>query len=371
MKFFHISVLCFLRIALAINLKSHVFHDSQGPLLTQAKLVLNSSTRAKLVMNSSTQAKLIERETIIENQPIWLYSTPTPLCNERWNYQSHGKDWQCTCSDGLSQSPIKIKRSSENLRVLAIPAIFDFPSFSAKNAKIELSANFLKITCDATRTSCEEFIMGSIVDYDGTQYLAYEAQFHWPNEHQIDAETYDMEVQLLYKAASEGDYRKKAGFAIFIKEKLGGKNAFMKKTSVLNFPQLINQKRNFAENEEASLNEASLNFADFFLNEENPNGRSFNYYAYSGSLTSPPCEEAVKWFIKEKPAEMGSADLETLKKIVMISVESEREKEALEDVEGWDSAEIYAKKIRGNYREAKKINDRRIEFYDKENPYFP
>lgn len=31
-----------------------------------------------------------------------------------------------------------------------------------------------------------------------------------------------------------------------------------------------------------------------------------NFYMYTGSLTKPPCDEGVQWFIMYYPAEMSS-----------------------------------------------------------------
>lgn len=35
----------------------------------------------------------------------------------------------------------------------------------------------------------------------------------------------------------------------------------------------------------------------------------FNYYKYMGSMTSPPCEESVVWFVVAQPLEIGTTAL--------------------------------------------------------------
>ncbi len=41
-------------------------------------------------------------------EEVILYQTPSPFCNENWNYMHHGEDWDCQCAEGLMQSPIDI-----------------------------------------------------------------------------------------------------------------------------------------------------------------------------------------------------------------------------------------------------------------------
>ena len=316
---------------------------------------------------NSQLSKIIEVEKIIQNQPIWLYSTPSPVCNEVWNYKLHGSDWKCLCSDGLRQSPIKIQRKYEKMRLLSIPATFDFPTITTKSLSIELSPNVLKIKCDEQNfLNCNELIMASIIDYDGTEYIGYEMQFHFPNEHHIDDEKYDMEIQILYKAVSEGDCRKKAGLSILIKEMPGAKNLFLQKLNVLNLPIHLNQKTNLAEVND--LKELSLETIFKSTVEEILHQKAFNYFSYDGSLTNPPCDESVKWFIVDTPIMMGLADLETIKKSVIISMEEQNKenKDVLEDIEGWrDSFQI--NKLNGNFRAPQNIKDRWIEYYNRGN----
>lgn len=40
---------------------------------------------------------------------------------------------------------------------------------------------------------------------------------------------------------------------------------------------------------------------------------NFNYYYYHGSLTAPPCDEYVQWFIVADPLPIGSTVLDMFK----------------------------------------------------------
>ena len=39
----------------------------------------------------------------------------------------------------------------------------------------------------------------------------------------------------------------------------------------------------------------------------------FNYFKYMGSLTAPPCEENIVWFVHAKPIPLGSTALNMIK----------------------------------------------------------
>jgi len=309
------------------------------------------------------EVKLVTVEDIVEDQPIWLFPTPTPVCNQDWSYKVHGADWVCKCSESFSQSPITIKRKYNKIRPISIPAIFDFPIIQAKSLSLSILPNIFKLSCDNQKVNnCDDFVLASIIDYDATEYVAYEVLFHFPNEHRIDDEVYEMELQIIYKAVSEGDSRKKAGLAFLIKETPGAKNLFLNKMNVLNIPQGINQNINLADNNKAK----DLSLGDLFKFQESEimAEKGFNYFSYIGSLTNPPCDEPLKWFVVEKPIPMGLADLETLKTSVMRSLDGP--KEVLEDIEGWKDKDDLRKKD-GNFRQEQALNDRWIEYYNRGN----
>jgi len=77
-----------------------------------------------------------------------------------------------------------------------------------------------------------------------------------------------------------------------------------------------------------------------------------------GSLTTPPCEEYVVWFIYDKPLVIGSTALDMIKDAMFPPGHS-----AIDKDDNYD----------GSNRNIQKINERKVFFYDKkhdcENPY--
>lgn len=41
-------------------------------------------------------------------QPIIIIPLPSRQCNEKWNYQKDGDDWECDCAEGKEQAPIDL-----------------------------------------------------------------------------------------------------------------------------------------------------------------------------------------------------------------------------------------------------------------------
>jgi len=35
---------------------------------------------------------------------------PSLYCNQNWNYENLGADWNCKCAEGYFQSPVELKR---------------------------------------------------------------------------------------------------------------------------------------------------------------------------------------------------------------------------------------------------------------------
>ncbi len=69
----------------------------------------------------------IKKERI--EQPIIIIPIPSPMCNEKWNYNAHGNEWQCKCKEGTNQSPIDLPVSKEAVKINN-GALFEFMSIN-------------------------------------------------------------------------------------------------------------------------------------------------------------------------------------------------------------------------------------------------
>lgn len=302
----------------------------------------------------SDNSPIVIEEKHIVKQPILLIPLPSPSCNEDWNYTAHGGDWNCKCSEGFTQSPINVERRC----VVNANQTASF-SFSQVNSELldgSYQDNMLMITCkkSLSREDCEKVSFGTIIDIDYAEYSCNEIRFHTPAEHTIDGRKYDMEIQFIYHPISEGDYKKKAGLVFLVQQKPGKNNDFFNFMDFLELPNIYKEKMDLKDNVKIDIEKLFQDTDDDF----EYNGY-FSYWRYEGSLTSPPCDEHVRWFIIDKPVNLGYADLEMVKGVLTIPQMSSQ---------GRFVADLrYPPNPDGNNRDIQPIRSREIYYFDMKN----
>jgi carbonic anhydrase len=125
--------------------------------------------------------------------------------------------------------------------------------------------------------------------FEALEYKLAQFHFHTPSEEKIDGMAQPMVVHLVHRA---GDTRI-AVVAVLIK--LGKENKTLKPV----FDQLPKVAG-------ASAKLDSFNPADLVPFDP-------TYFAYVGSLTTPPCTEEVKWHVMQKPIEISYKQLAAFK----------------------------------------------------------
>jgi len=180
-----------------------------------------------------------------------------------------------SCEQGKRQSPINIVTSEHEDRhhdlviryqTTAMHVVHDghsFKGFSASN---------------------------SLVLFDGQSYQFLQFHFHDPSEHHIDVMTYPLEMHLVHKnsegkllvigvLAQEGEEHKELAQAgAWVEEQVG--------------------HRMLQSGEEVA------GTYQFDLMKVLPKDRE-HFYAYGGSLTTPPCSEGVQWIVLKEPIELS------------------------------------------------------------------
>lgn len=318
----------------------------------------------------------LDQPNKVIKQPIIIIPTPTPFCNEKWNYQNNGKDWECSCKEGIKQSPIDLPNVNSEKAVLnAERTLFEFFNLdmskdeNKKDVKIIYEDFKIKITGHFGR-----LITPELVKYD-----AESIEFHTGSEHKINGKYYDLEAQINYSSTLYPG--KRAILSLLFQLEPGVKNRFFDfdidvvdlpsnhetvksvksdMISVIDFFAYTSAEHLKSNNHDSNSNPYLNAYVDGKLIDFNyfkygyypSNTVDFNYYSYEGSLTSPPCQEEVTWFIADKPLPIGYTTLEYFKDVMKIS-------ELNEDDSCVDTIELM-----DNKRELQKLNDREVYYYN-------
>jgi carbonic anhydrase len=119
-------------------------------------------------------------------------------------------------------------------------------------------------------------------------------QFHWhtPSEHTLNGKTYPLELHFVHQRVATGDLA-----VVGLLFDLGGHNAW-----------LADFFDHLPEEEGHIVNLTSVN----------PYGvlpEDLSYMHYSGSLTTPPCSEGLKWIVLNEVATLSQTQLDQFKAV--------------------------------------------------------
>lgn len=179
------------------------------------------------------------------------------------------------CSKGREQSPIDIRGAHLNKALKPLEYHYVSGPVTLENDG---------------RTIIAHVNPGSYMVADGVRYELKEFAFHHPSEEAERGKLTDMDVELLHKS----DDGKMAIVEVRLALDRGNPNAVL----AMLWPHLPH-----AAKSKATVNEM-VNAAGFLPSDP-------GYWTYSGSLTTPPCTEGVRWFVYEAPISLSLDQLRT------------------------------------------------------------
>ncbi|OEU72979.1 MAG: hypothetical protein BA864_09325 [Desulfuromonadales bacterium C00003093] len=196
----------------------------------------------------------------------WGYSGDTGP--EHWG--SLSPDFKM-CGCGTMQTPIDITGAVEgNLP----PLQFDY-----QNTTLALVNNGHSIQAN--------YASGSSINIGGDKYELLQFHFHSLSENKIDGQFFPMEAHLVHiNAAGE-----LAVVAVLFEE--GAANPLLERLWGYT-PCKVNSSM--------TVPTASINVTDLLP-------QSSAYYAFTGSLTTPPCSEGVRWIVLQEAATVSPAQI--------------------------------------------------------------
>ncbi len=176
-----------------------------------------------------------------------------------------------TCLKGHSQSPIDIKSVSHSESMHPIEFNYQPQEVALFNNGHTIQGNYPE---------------GSFITLDGHQYHLKQFHAHSPSEHTINGVAYDLEMHFVH--ADENGNLAVVGV---LAEEGGGNKAL--KDIWTHLPRTADEKNPGKE---------------FNPNSFLPNKKV--YVTYSGSLTTPPCSEGVKWLVMQDSIQMSQKQIE-------------------------------------------------------------
>ncbi|MFA3779572.1 carbonic anhydrase [Yersinia sp. 1652 StPb PI] len=134
---------------------------------------------------------------------------------------------------------------------------------------------------------------GNTLKLDGDTFTLQQFHFHTPSENEIDGKQFPLEAHFVYKD-------KDGALAVL---------ALMFQQGDAN-PQLAQawQQMPTAIDQMAILNKP--------LDIKALLPKKFDFYRFSGSLTTPPCSEGVSWMVLEQPASASAEQINQFRSVV-------------------------------------------------------
>jgi len=182
-----------------------------------------------------------------------------------------------TCDAGRNQSPINIE-DSIHAAIKSLKAIQKFQAKEIFNNGHTVQVNFKE---------------GNMLALDNTAFQMKQVHFHAPSENTIHSKSFPLEAHFVH-ADSKGNL---AVIGVMFTE--GKANPALAKI----WEQLPNKE-----------SEPSILKSRILPSELMPENKA--YYRFSGSLTTPPCTEGVRWLLMKNPLTASKEQIEEFKKAV-------------------------------------------------------
>lgn len=264
-----------------------------------------------------------------------------PKDMEAWDYSqfgTHGPDYwgrySTVCSKGTMQSPVDLSTTFGR----PLPG-------GVRPMKLSYKQSQMVLSNDGKAISAKFKSMANMMTAQGNEYSLENMELHSPSEHTVNGVKSDLEVQL-YHTGQDGRLAVVAVLFNIAEESNDFINALWQ---VL--PRGKGAKGVVAADPNLLMPSGSL------FSRKGGN----SYYTYEGSLTSPPCDEGVTWYVLKDQGTVTAQQIEVMR-IVLQSAKVTKnflnmEKDALAT-----SGQTTVDPNRANARPVQPLNGRRVYF---------
>lgn len=182
------------------------------------------------------------------------------------------------CANGHNQSPINI---TNPIAVDVSNIVFNYQptAFNIINNGHTIQVNYDE---------------GSSIEVDGTTYQLLQFHFHTLSEHTLNGKHSAMEMHLVHKSDE--------GYLAVVSVMMNQGNENSSLTPIW-------EHLPAEAGEEQHIDGVTINATELLPKERLT-------YQYSGSLTTPPCSEGVKWFVLTTPIEVSEAQVAAFESII-------------------------------------------------------
>ena len=202
-----------------------------------------------------------------------------------WSYEGEGapENWgklnpeNAMCDSGRNQSPINIDKTI-HAALKNIRWIQKFPAKEIVNNGHTVQINFKE---------------GNMLVLDDTPYQMKQVHFHAPSENLINNKSFPLEAHFVH-ADNKGNLT-----VIGVMFKEGEKNSALDKLWA-QMPKEVNKPEALK--------------ARFVPSDMIP--QSGKYYRFSGSLTTPPCSEGVRWIVMKTPISASKEQIKAFEELM-------------------------------------------------------
>lgn len=221
-----------------------------------------------------------------------LATTPLAFAEGKphWSYQGHGDaaHWGeldegfKTCTLGKLQSPIDVKTKAVEKSSDGKPIGF---GYTAGAGEVVNNGHTVQVNLPA----------GGAATFEGVEYKLLQFHFHTPSEEKIDGKSYPLVAHLVHKNA-QGQLA-----VVAVLFEVGKENAVLKP---------VFDKLPAKESETVAL--GTINLTDLLPADQ-------SYYAFMGSLTTPPCSEDVRWQVLKTPVTLSAGQIASFRKLYQMN----------------------------------------------------
>ncbi len=207
--------------------------------------------------------------------------------HHHWSYSGEGgpSHWaeldakNAVCGEGKSQSPVNIR--TQDVRRTQLPKLM----FNYRSAPLHIIDNGHSVQINVEP--------GSVLKVGDKSYQLLQCHFHLPSEELMNGKRSEMVAHLVHRD-TEG---KLAVVAVLLRT--GQPNSTVEAL----WSHLPKQK-----GKEADFNDALINPAGLLPSDH-------SYFTYTGSLTTPPCSEGVRWLVLRSESTLSKNEIAVFAKL--------------------------------------------------------